>query len=121
MELRSFGRKPPPGAFSWPWGGIILGRENGAAERRLGESAVTRSFNRCRTRFSRAVFTTSLGRPDCPGTDKRVKLRKFETPVEHAMRFLYVRRPGRISVFRQGPTGRVLWDVLNVIQQEALR
>lgn len=64
------------------------------------------------------LHSNALNVPEQP---KRAKLRKLEMPVEHAMRFLYVRRPvGFLFVGRNLPDG-FTWDVLNVIQEEALR
>ncbi|MYD48239.1 MAG: hypothetical protein F4W95_07110 [Chloroflexi bacterium] len=56
-----------------------------------------------------------------PEQPKRARIRKFDEPVEHAMRFLSQRRPvGFLLIGEDLPEGFV-WDVLNVIQAEVLR
>ena len=56
-----------------------------------------------------------------PEQPRRAKIRKFDTPVEHTMRFLYVRRPVAFLIIGDDLPDGLIEDILNTISTETVR
>lgn len=56
-----------------------------------------------------------------PPQPRRGRVRRYEAPMEHAMRFLYVRRPVGVLLAGNDLPDGFIEDILNTIQQEMFR